>query len=77
MQCECLPQNNKTTTFCIGVLITCAKLWKLDSLKTLSSSHAELQPDICGIKFLYSSADVLEAYVAQNYVSLDLSPKLV
>lgn len=59
------------------VLITCAKLWKLDSLKTLSSSHAELQPDIWGIKFLYSSVDVHEAYVAQNYVSLDLSPKLV
>ena len=74
MQCESFSHNNKPTTFCIGVLITGAKLW---SLKTLSSSHAELQPDIIGLKFLYSAVDVLEAYVAQNCASLDLSPKLI
>lgn len=66
--------NNKPTTFCIGVLITGAKL---ESLKTRSLSHAELQPDITGLKFLYSAVDVLEAYVAQNCASLDLSPKLL
>lgn len=59
--------------FCMGVLITGAKLW---GLKTLSLSHAELQPDIIKLKFLYSAVDVLEGYVAQNCASLDLSPKL-
>lgn len=59
--------------FCMGVLITGAQLW---GLKTLSLSHAELQPDIIKLKFLYLAVDVLEAYVAQNCASLDLSPKL-
>lgn len=45
MQYESFTHDNKTITFSIGVLITGAKLW---SLKTMSLSHEELQPDIRG-----------------------------
>lgn len=45
MQGESFTHDNKTITFSIGVSITGAKLW---SLKTMSLSHAELQPDSIG-----------------------------
>lgn len=46
MQCESFSRDNKPTILCTGVLITGAKLW---SLKTLSLSHAELQPGSIGL----------------------------